>query len=242
MILTQLLTGAGAFGFRLLQSLAQLIVQIVVGILHAGRVGVAEVRATLHHFSQRERLLFSLTLHALRLRVVLLQLFMLLRIALQHRQQRFQLGQRHAVLLDMTRGVLRFFQLFADLVDAVLQRFIVQQRHQRHQAVERGNALFGLFILLTLLLVLRFVIVQRTFDLATTGVQAADLRFRVGVERHRQMGTDKAAESLVRALGFLHVERQRGVALRQRFTLGMQHFQTVFARRAAEQRHFRITG
>lgn len=195
LILAQLLTGAGAFGFRLLQTLAQLVVEIVVGILHAGRVGIAEVRPTLHHFSERERLLFRLTLHALRLRVILLQLFMLLRIALQHRQQRLQLGQRHAVLLNMTRGVLRFFQLFAHLVDAVLQRFIVQQRHQRHQAVERGNTLFGLIVLLTLLLVLRFVIVQRAFDFATADVQAADLRFRVGVERHRQMSADKAAES-----------------------------------------------
>lgn len=92
LILTQLLTGAGAFGFRLLQTLTQLVVEIVVGILHAGGVGIAEVRATLHHFCQRERLLFSLTLHALRLRIVLLQLFMLLRIALQHRQQRLQFG------------------------------------------------------------------------------------------------------------------------------------------------------
>ncbi|MNH37456.1 hypothetical protein D3C79_983640 [compost metagenome] len=85
------------------------------------------MRTALYHFDQSKRLLFGLALYALRLGVILLQLFMLLRIALQHRQQRFQLGQGDAVLLNMARGILRLFQLFADLFHPVLQGVVVQQ-------------------------------------------------------------------------------------------------------------------
>ncbi|MNH37455.1 hypothetical protein D3C79_983630 [compost metagenome] len=85
------------------------------------------MRATLYHFDQSKRLLLGLALYALRLGVILLQLFMLLRVALQHRQQGFQLDQGDAVLLNMARGILRLFQLFTDFFHPVLQGIVVQQ-------------------------------------------------------------------------------------------------------------------
>ncbi|SSM24412.1 Uncharacterised protein [Klebsiella pneumoniae] len=49
---------------------------------------------------------------------------------------------------------------------------------------------------------------QRTLQLAAAAVEFADLFFRIVLESHRQMAADKAAEGLVQALGFLHIERQ----------------------------------
>ncbi|MOA48222.1 hypothetical protein D3C78_1709380 [compost metagenome] len=50
------------------------------------------------------------------------------------------------------------------------------------------------------------MIVQRTFNLTTATRQSTDFRFGIGVKRHRQMGTNKTAECLMRTLGFLYVE------------------------------------
>ncbi|MNE75596.1 hypothetical protein D3C80_1717700 [compost metagenome] len=60
--------------------------------------------------------------------------------------------------------------------------------------------------MLALLLILRFMVVQRTLYFTATGCEAADFRFRIGVKRHRQMRADEAAEGLMRTLGLLHVE------------------------------------
>ncbi|NIG62297.1 MAG: hypothetical protein G5663_01970 [Serratia symbiotica] len=47
---------------RVFQTLAQLVVKIIVGVQHARRVGITKVRTALHHFDQRKRLLFDLAL------------------------------------------------------------------------------------------------------------------------------------------------------------------------------------
>ncbi|MNF06853.1 hypothetical protein D3C80_2068960 [compost metagenome] len=72
LILAQLLAGAGTFRFRMFQALTQFIVEIVIGILHTGRIGIAEVCAALYHFRQGKGLLFSLALGGLGLHIVLL--------------------------------------------------------------------------------------------------------------------------------------------------------------------------
>ncbi len=199
---------AAAFGLRLLQTLAQLLVEIAVAAEHFRRIGVAEVGPALHNFRQGKSLLTRIALGLLRIGVIFFQLLKLLRIALQHRNNRLQLRQLVTVLLNKARGLLRFVQTFLDLVHAVGQRIIRQQVQARQQAVERRHALFRLLVLHTVLLVIAFMGAQRTLQLAAAAVEFADLFFRIVLESHRQMAADKAAEGLVQALGFLHIERQ----------------------------------
>ncbi len=78
--------------------------------------------------------------------------------------------------------------------------------------------------------------VQRTLQLAAAAVELADLFFRIVLESHRQMAANEAAESLVKTLGFLHVERQGRETLGETLTLSMQCFDAIFARRATKQR------
>ncbi|CGW05403.1 Uncharacterised protein [Salmonella enterica subsp. enterica serovar Typhi] len=62
----QRFAGAGTLGFRLLQPLAQLFVEIAVAAQHFRRVGIAEMRPTFDNFSQSKSLLARVALHLLR--------------------------------------------------------------------------------------------------------------------------------------------------------------------------------
>ena len=227
---------AATLRFRLLQTLAQLLVEIAVATEHLRRIGVAEVGPALHDFRQRESLLTRIALGLLRIGVIFFQLLKLLRIALQYRDDRLQLRQLIAMLLNKAHCLLRFVQTFLDLVHAVSQRIIRQQVQARQQAVERRHALFRLLILHAVLLVIALMGVQRTLQLAAAAVKLADLFFRIVLESHRQMAANEAAESLVKTLGFLHVERQGRETLGETLTLSMQCFDAIFARRATKQR------
>lgn len=112
------------------------------------------------------------------------------------------------MLLNKARGLLRFVQTFLDLVHAVGQRIIRQQVQARQQAVERRHALFACsyctrfcWLSLSWALSARSSSPRRLLSLRI-------LFFRIVLESHRQMAADKAAEGLVQALGFLHIERQ----------------------------------
>ncbi len=83
---------------------------------------------------------------------------------------------------------------------------------------------------------------QRTFQFNATAIQLTNFRFRVGFKRHRQMAADKAAKRLVQTLGFLDVKGERCKTFRQPFTLGMQGFDTAFARGTTKNRHRREAG
>ncbi len=134
-LLAQAFARAAALAFRLLQLATQLIAEIVVAVQHAGGVAVAEVGAALHHFRQRERLLTRDSLLLLRLLIVRLQLFVLFGIALQHADQRLELRQLRAVLMQEARRLLRLFDLLAGFVAAIGQRIVQQQIDARQQAV-----------------------------------------------------------------------------------------------------------
>ncbi|SWI86338.1 Uncharacterised protein [Klebsiella pneumoniae] len=67
---TQRFAGAGALRFRLLQALAQLLVQIAITAEHLCGIRVAKVGAALHDFGQRKRLLTRIALSLLRVRVI----------------------------------------------------------------------------------------------------------------------------------------------------------------------------
>ncbi len=175
----QLLAGTGTFRFSLLKTLTQLFIQVAVTVEHAGRINIAKVCATLHHFGHGKGLLASITLHLLRLLIIQLQLFVLLRIALQHRNQRFQFRQLCAMLLQETRGFLCFIQALKQFVITILQGFILQQADAWHQAVKLGDALFRLVKLLTLLLVFRFMRGLSTLEFTATQIQQTQFRFRI---------------------------------------------------------------
>lgn len=66
----------------------------------------------LHNFRQGKSLLTRIALGLLRIGVIFFQLLKLLRIALQHRNNRLQLRQLVTVLLNKARGLLRFVQTF----------------------------------------------------------------------------------------------------------------------------------
>ena len=83
---------------------------------------------------------------------------------------------------------------------------------------------------------------QRTFEFNATAVQLANFRFRIGFKCHRQMAANKAAKRLVQTLGFLDVKGERCKTFRQPFTLGMQGFDTAFARSTTKNRHRREAG
>ncbi|MPM76410.1 hypothetical protein SDC9_123408 [bioreactor metagenome] len=117
------------------------------------------------------------------------------------------------MLLYKARGFLRFIQTLADLFDAIRQTVVSQQIQTRQQAVKRGNALFRLFVLQTLLLVFVFVGGQRTFQLNATAVELANFGFRIGFKSHRKMAANEAAERLMQTLRFLNVKRERGKTL-----------------------------
>ena len=123
---TQRVAGAGAFRFRLLQAMAQLLVQIAITAEHLCGIRVAKVGATLHHFGQRKRLLTRVALGLLRIRIVFFQLFKLLRVALKNGNDRLQLCQLIAVLLYEARGFLRFVKAFLDFIHAIGQRVVGQ--------------------------------------------------------------------------------------------------------------------
>ena len=146
------------------------------------------------------------------------------------------------MLLNETRGFLRFIQTLLDLIHAVSQRVIRQQIQARQNTVKGSNALFCLFKLNATLLVITFMTCNRTFQLATAGVQLADFGFRIRVKRYGEMAADKAAERLMQTLSFLHVKRQGRKTFRQRFTLGVQALDAAFARGAAKQRQLREAG
>ena len=195
--------------------------------------------ATLHDFGQGKRLLTRFALYLLRPGVIFFQLFKLLRVALQYRDHRLKFRQLVTVLLNKARRFLRFIQTLLNFIHAIGQRFIGQQVQTRQETVEQRNALFRLFVLRLLLLVITFVAAQRAFQLVATGIQLANFRFRIVVKRHRQVTADKAAERLMQTLGFLDVERQGRKTFRQHFTLGVQALNAAFARGAAKQRHRR---
>ena len=146
------------------------------------------------------------------------------------------------MLLYKTRGFLSFIQTLANFVHAIGQRVICQQIQARQQAVQRGDALFRLFKLHTALLIIIFMIGQRTFQFNATAIQLANFRFWIGFKRHRQMAADKAAERLMQTLGFLYIKGERGETFRQPFTLGMQGFDTAFTRCTTKNRHLREAG
>ncbi|MNE83554.1 hypothetical protein D3C80_1803770 [compost metagenome] len=86
-------------------------------------------------------------------------------------------------MLNETGRILRLFHFFANLFHAVDQRFVAQQTHTRLQFIEHADGFFRLLKLLTLLLILAFMGIQRTFKFATTAAQGTDIRFRIGVKR-----------------------------------------------------------
>lgn len=137
------------------------------------------------------------------------------------------------MLLHEARGFLRFIQTLTDLIHAVGQRVVCQQIQARQNTVKGRDALFRLLELDATLLVVAFMTGNRPFQLAAAGIELANFGFRVGFEGHGQMAADKAAECLMQALGFLHVERQRRKAFRQRFALSVQALDAAFARGAA---------
>ncbi len=143
------------------------------------------------------------------------------------------------MLLHKARGFLRFVETLLDLINTIGKGIIRQQVKARQDAVQRSDTLFSLFELNAALLVIVFVRGKRPLKLGTTGRELADLRLWIGFKRHRQMATDKAAKRLVQTLGFLDIERERGEALRQRLTLGMQAFDAAFTCGAAKQRQRR---
>ena len=77
------------------------------------------MRPTLYYFGQRKSLLTRIALHLLGVRIVFLQLFKLLRVILQNRNDRFQFRQLIAMLLYKTRGFLSFIQTLANFVYAI---------------------------------------------------------------------------------------------------------------------------
>ncbi|MNP38974.1 hypothetical protein D3C76_1325250 [compost metagenome] len=155
------------------------------------------MRATLHHFGQRKRLLARITLHLLGIGVIFFQLFVLFWIALQDRQHWLQFRQLIAVQLHKARGFLRFIQTFLNFIHAIGQGFVAQQIQTRQDTVQSGDALFRLLKLHAALLVIIFMIAQRAFQFATAGVQFANFGFRIGLKGHCDMAADKAAERLV---------------------------------------------
>ncbi len=66
----------------------------------------------LHDFRQRKGLLTRIALGLLRIGVIFFQLLKLLRIALQYRDDRLQLRQLIAMLLNKAHCLLRFVQTF----------------------------------------------------------------------------------------------------------------------------------
>ena len=122
------------------------------------------MRPTLYDFGQCESLLTCITLYLLGIRVVFFELFKLLGVILQNRNDRFQFGQLIAMLLNKACRFLGFIQAFANFVHAIGERIICQQIQSRQQAVQGRDALFRLFKLHTLLLVIIFMIGQRTFQ------------------------------------------------------------------------------
>lgn len=66
----------------------------------------------LHNFRRGKSLLTRIALGLLRIGVIFFQLLKLLRIALQHRNNRLQLRQLVTVLLNKARSLLRFVQTF----------------------------------------------------------------------------------------------------------------------------------
>ncbi len=137
------------------------------------------------------------------------------------------------------RRFLGFIQPFADLIDAIGQRFILQQCKARKQAVQLSHAFFRLLKLRTLLLIIALVGAQRPLKLIAARVEFADFSFRIVFKGHRQMVADKAAECLMQALGLLNIKRQCRETFRQGFTLLMQAFNAIFTRRTAKQRQRR---
>ncbi|MNE10569.1 hypothetical protein D3C80_1032860 [compost metagenome] len=153
--------------------------------------------AALHYFSQCKRLLTRITLHLLRIRVVFFQLFKLFRVALQNGQYRLKFRQLIPMLLDKASSFLRFIQAFLNFIYAVSERVIGQQIQTRQDAVKRCNALFRLFELNATLLIVVFMKAYRTLKLTATGVELADFRFWIGLERDSDVATDKTTERLV---------------------------------------------
>ena len=132
---TQAIAAATAFTFSLLKTLTQLIAEVIVAVEHAGRVVVAEVSATLHHFCQRKGLLTCVALLLLRLLIICLSLLVLFRIALQYRDDRFQFRQLRAMLMQEARRVLCRIDLLTDLFAAIAQRIVQQQVDAWQQSV-----------------------------------------------------------------------------------------------------------
>ncbi|MDQ1211666.1 hypothetical protein QE436_000980 [Pantoea anthophila] len=80
-------------------------------------------------------MLTGVALLLLRLLIVRLQLFVLFRVALQNRDDRFQFRQLSAMLMQEARRILSGIYLLTNLFAAIGQGIIQQQINARQQAV-----------------------------------------------------------------------------------------------------------